>query len=335
MPLQDPTSIIVRGALQDVSIQYKNSMYVADSVFPLIDNVYAKTQVAKYVKGSWFRDEAEPRGPGAAAVVGDFNVTTQNLDPINYAYATTVTDEERQQANVPGNLPIQPDIDAQEFIADKLDMKREVRCAAVLHAAAWSGQSAGGVDAEGHWGDATAASDTFLADIVTARDTILAATGLLPNSLLLSWPAWSKLQMAPALLALMNPQSLSSDALVQPNTLAALIGIENLIIAASVKNTAQATQAGTEFTGVNIWGTSAAESKGIGFLYYRPTRPGLKQASAGYQYRVMNPLSGSGRLITQWREDARHSDMYDANEEVDISAVCLDAGFLFKDTATT
>jgi len=334
MPLQDPKSIVVRGALQDVSIQYRNAAYIADLVFPLIDNVYAKAQVAKYVKGSWFRDEAEPRAPGAAARVGHFNVTTQNLDPINYAYATEVTDEERTQASIPGNLPIQPDIDAQEFIADKLDMKREIRCAAILHATSWSAQSAGGVDADGLWGTATAANDTFLADFVTARDTILANTGLLPNSLLLNWTAWSKLQMSPALLNLMNPVGLSANALVTIPTLAALVGVKNIVIASAIKNTAQENQADSAFTGTNIWGSSAAD-KGIGFIYYRPDRPGLKQASAGYQYRVMNPTSGTGRLITTWRDDARHADMYDCNEECDIAAVCLDAGYLFKDTATT
>jgi hypothetical protein len=334
MPLQDPKSIVVRGALQDVSIQYRNSAYVADQVFPLIDNVYGKAQVAKYVKGAWFRDEAEPRAPGAAARVGHFNVTTQNLDPINYAFATEVTDEERFQATVPGNLPIQPDIDAQEFIADKLDMKREVRAAAVLHAAVWSGVSAGGDDAEGHWGDSTAASDTFLADIRTGRDAILAAAGLLPNSLLLNWTAWSKLQIAPALLAMMFPTTLGAGSLVTPASLAGLIGVSNIIIASAIKNTAQENQADSAFTAVNIWGSSAAD-KGMGFLYYKPATPGLKQASAGYQYRVQNNVSGAGRLITTWRDDARHSDMYDCQEEVDIAAVCLDAGYLWKDTATT
>lgn len=328
-----PSSIIVRGALQDVSIRYRNPNYVADAVFPIIDGIGRKTKVAKYTKGAWYRDEAEPRAPGVAARVGTFELTTANLDPINYAYATQVTDEEREEAAKPGNLPVQPEIDAMEFMADKLDLKREVRAAAIVHATSWSSQAAGGVDAEGHWGDATAASDTFLADVKTARDTILYNTGLMPNHLLLSYPAWSALQVAPALLALMNPQNLTREALVTPVTLSALVGLK-VIIANTVKNTADENIGDTNFTPAWVWGTSGTDTKGIGFIFYRPDRPGLKQASAGYQYRVRQS-NGSSRLSTSWRDDARHADMFDMQEEVDISAVCTDCGYLFKDTATT
>lgn len=334
MAIANPTALIVRGALQNTSIAYRNAAYVADDVFPIIDGVSKQAKVAKYHKGAWFRDEAEVRAPGTPAVVGEFRVTTANLDPINYAFAAMVTDEERRMAREPGALPIQPDIDAIEFIADKLDIKREIRASALLHATDWSGAGAGGVDAEGHWGDATAASDTFLADIRTGRDTILGNTGILPNSLLLSWPAWSALQVAPALLALMNPTTLNREALVTPAALKSLIGIENLIIGAAIENTDEETVAGTEFTGVNIWGTTGSETKGIGFLYYKPPRPGLKVPSAGYQYRLKKE-NGAGRLSTTWRENARHSDMYDSEEDVDIAAVGTDLGYMWKDTATT
>lgn len=333
MPVSPVSSIIVRGALQDVSIAYRNSSYVADQVFPLIDKIGRKVKVAKYQKGAWFRDEAEPRAPGTAARVGDMKVTSVNLDPVNYAFATQVTDEEVQEANKPGNLPIQPDIDAQEYLAEKLDLNREVRASALLHATDWNSVGAGGEDAEGHWGDGTAANDTFLADINKARDKILKSTGILPNKLLLSWPAWSKLQTAPALLALMNPTTLSRNALVTTEALQALIGMQ-LIIGAAVRTTHEENVNDDTFNPVWIWGTSGSEDKGIGFVYYAPDRPGLKTPSAGYQYRVMQE-SGSGRLITTWRDDSRHAQMYDCQEEVDIAAVGLDCGYLFKDTSTT
>ena len=90
-----------------------------------------------------------------------------------------------------------------------------------------------------------------------------------------------------------------------------------------------------EFTGVNIWGTTGAEAKGVGFLYYKPARPGLKTPSAGYQYRLKKEQSGGGRLSTTWHEPARHSWMYDTEEDVDIAPVGLDLGYMWKDTATT
>lgn len=334
MPITNPTSLIVRGALQNVSIAYRNPQYVADDLFPIIDGVNKQAKVAKYVKGAWFRDEAQVRAPGTPAVVGEFRMATSNLDPVNFAFASMVTDEARQAADEPGSLPIQPDIDAIEFIADKLDLKREVRCSALLHATDWSGAGAGGVDAEGHWGDATAANDTFLADIRTGRDTIRNNTGILPNSLFLSWPAWSALQIAPALLALMHPRQLGRDALVTVEALAQLINIPNIIIGQAVKNTDEETVADTSFTAVDVWGTTGSETKGVGFLYYKPPAPGLKVPSAGYQYRLKK-RNGQGRLSTTWRENSRHADMYDTEEDIDIAAVGTDLGYMWKDTALT
>jgi len=332
MPLADPTSIIVRGALQDVSIQYRNLNYIADSVFPLVDGIGRKTKVAKYQKGPWFRDEAEVRAPGSPARVGSFTMATQNLDPINYAFAAEVTDEEREEAVKPGNLPIQPDIDAVEYIADKLDMKREIRTAAIIQASVWSGVSAGGSDAEGNWGHATVGSDTFLADVRTAKDTILSNTGILPNTLLLDWPTWSKISVAPALQALIYPTVLPGASLT-PESVGGLIGL-NIIVGAGVKNTDEETIPTDSFTSQWIWGPSANPTKGAGFIYYKPPVVGLKVASAGYQYRLRQS-NGGPRLSTQWRENARHADMYDSQEEVDIAAVGLDLGYLYKDCITT
>jgi hypothetical protein len=333
MTIANPASLIVRGALQNVSIAYRNLGYVADEVFPIIDGVHKQAKVAKDVKGAWYRDEAQVRAPGGVAPIIEVRITTTNLNPINYAAAAMVTDEERQMAREPGSLPIQPDIDTIELISDKLDLKREIRTAAVIQAASWSAQSAGGVDAEGGWGHGTASSDTFLADIRTGRDTILANTGVLVNSLFLDWPAWSALQVAPALLALMNPRELSADALVTLSALKSLINIENIIIGAAVKNTDEEVIADT-FTSQWIWANASAPTKGMGFLYYKPPRAGLKIPSAGYQYRLKK-INGQSRLSTTWRENARHSDMYDTEEDVDIAAVGADLGYLWKDTALT
>jgi len=330
--ISDPNSLIVRGALQNVSIAFRNLDFVADELFPIIDGVHKQAKVAKYVKGAWFRDEAQVRAPGGVAPVLEFRMGTENLDPVNFAAATMVTDETRAASNEPGALPIQPDMDAVEFIANALDLKREVRASAILHATNWGGSGAGGADAGGHWGDGTVADDTFLADMKTGRAAIRALTGMLPNSLFLDYPAWDDLQMAPALLALMNPQKIDKQALVTVEALMVLAGVKNIIIGSAIKNTDEETVADTSFTGVDIWGTTGAETKGVGFLYYKPDRPGLKTPSAGYQYRLKK-INGQGRLSTTWRENARHSDMYDTEEDVDIAPVSIDLGYMWKSTA--
>ncbi|GAF99082.1 unnamed protein product, partial [marine sediment metagenome] len=285
--------------------------YIADGVFPIIDGVNKQAKVMKNKKGAWFRDEAEVRAPGSPAVIIESGVGTENLDPVNYAAAGKVTDELRAGANEPGALPIQPDMNALNLIANALDLKREIRVSALVHATDWSGAGAGGVDAEGHWGDSTAASDTFLSDLVTGRDTILSNTGLLPNTLALSYPAWSKLQYAPALLALMYPTSLGPNSIVTLAGLAALALVDTIFVGTAIKNTAEETLV-DGLTSEYVWGTDGGtHTKGFGFLYYRPLSLGLDVASAGLQYRLKNSISGQARLSTSWRIEGEHSDYYD------------------------
>ena len=333
MPVKNASEIVVRGALQNVSQKYSNMEYIADRVFPTIDGLSTQTKVAKYSRGAWFRDEAEVRGPGAAARVGEFTIATQNLDPVNYAFAAVVTDEERRDARIAGNLPVQPDEDALEFIADKLDMRKEVRTRNEIQAVDWNGLGVGGEDANGAWGHATAASDTFLADMATGRSAIRKKTGKLPNTLLLDFATYSKLQFAPALQALIFPVAVRrGETPLTTDQIATLAQVDEVIVGVAIRTAVVEADGDDDsnFVGQDIWDGPNA-GKGMGFLYYKPARPGLKVASPGYQYRVAQ-ANGQGRQTMKWRESARHSDMYDTNENTDISAVGLDLGYLWKDT---
>ena len=84
--------------LQNVSVQYRNPIYVADQVFPLIDNCPPEAKIARYLKGAWFRDEAQPRGPGSEAARGGYPVDFIDVIPKEHAFAKEVTDEDRETA---------------------------------------------------------------------------------------------------------------------------------------------------------------------------------------------------------------------------------------------
>jgi len=323
-------SIVVRGYLNNICLQYNNMNYVADRVFPIIDGLSRKTKVAKMTKGAWLTDDASERAPGTAAKRTQINTTYSNLDPITFATGVLVTDEEREDAAVPGNVPIQPDIVAMELMAQKLDLKREVRCSAEIYAANWCSVGAGGEDAEGHWGDATAANDTTVADVVKAKSAIRALTGMEPNKLLLDYVAWGGIKYAPALLGKIYGQRFGKDMTISLQQMADFLELEEIAVMGAIKNVAEELVDGSQFSAENVFGASG---KGVAFLYYAPSTPSTKIPSAGYQYRIRQSTGGS-RKISIWREDALHSDAYDAQEEVDISAVCLDLGYMFKDTKT-
>jgi hypothetical protein len=110
--------------------------------------------------------------------------------------------------------------------------------------------------------------------------------------------------------------------------MASLLALDEVIIAPAVYSSAKKLKTGLDFTAVRIWENTA--TKGMAFLFYRPSSPGLRAPSAGYIAR--SGLFPGGVRITTWREDGRHQDVYEAAEKIHIVATGVDCGFMWKDT---
>jgi len=327
MPQPNIREIIVAAPLADVSIAYRNKAYIADRVFPIIDRVDPKAKIARYLKGAWFRDEAGIRGPGARAPRGGYPTDYLDIALKEYAFAKEVTDEDRRAASAKGAPPLKPDQDALEFCADKIDLSKERRVAALIKAAQWSGQAAGGEDAEGGW--AASGTNTFLADVFARKETIRAATGVVPNVLIIDNGTYESLKMEATILSRIQ---YTQRGIVTADMIAAILELDEVLIGQAIISTAKETKAGTEFTASNVWELNAG--KGMGFLFYRPSSPGLKTPSAGYQARSAYE-NGAPRRSTTWREPAEHQDVYEVAEETEIVATGADLGFMWKDTLLT
>lgn len=327
MPQPDVRSQVVQGPLRDVSIAYKNMTYVADRVFPIIDNCPPSAKIARYLKGAWFRDEAGIRGPGARARRGGYPTDFVTIAPKEYAWAKEVTDEDRKFSTLAFAPPLKPDQDAIEFCADKIDISKERRVSAAIRAQTWADGNSGGEDAAGLW--AAGASNTFLVDVRLGQSTIKAASGFKPNVLMLDYKTYLSLCEEATII---DKIKYSQRGVVTSEILAGLLDLEEVMVADAIYSSANEVVDGTDFTAVQIWETNAG--KGMGFLYYRPPGPGLKTPSAGYQCRVPYE-GGAARRVTQWRENAEHQDVYEVAEETDIVATGLDCGYLWIDTFAT
>jgi hypothetical protein len=327
--MPQPIGTIVAGPLRQVSVGYKNPNYVADGVAPVIDNVPPEAKIAKYLKGAWFRDEAEVRGPGARAARGGYPTDWIDVVLKEYAFAKEVTDEDREIAALASGAPLQPITDAIEFATDRVMLKLEVRLAALIKATSWSGVAAGGEDAEGLW--AAGGSNTFLADVKARIATIQGNTGIKPNRLLLDFGTYMSLTEESTVL---DKIKYTQRGVLTAELLAAILDLEKVLVGAAVKSTAKESKAGTDFTASKIWEVNAG--KGMGFLYYAPPVPGLKVPSALYVCRGGN-LNGfqGGVRVTTWREDAEHQDVYEAAHKLDIVACDGYLGFMWKDTLLT
>lgn len=331
MPQPNVKELIVAGPLQEISLQYRNMMYVGDRVFPLIDTGDPKAKIARYLKGAWFRDEAGIRGPGSRANRGGYPVDFIDIATKEYAFAKEVTDEDRRFVGSTGAPPLMPDQDAIEFASDKVDLSKERRIMALITATDWSGAGVGGEDVAGLWAinDAT---NTFLVDVTTRIETIRSNTGMRPNVLLVSADTWAKLILVDAI---MDRIRYTERAVMTPGIMAAILKIDEVLISDAIYSTAKETKAGTDFTSADVFSVNAG--KGAAFLCHRPARPGLKTPMAGVQVRLRFGQNEGGqvRRTTTWREAAEHQDVYEVAEETAIVATGTDLGFLWKDTILT
>lgn len=327
MPQPNVRELIVAGPLQNISVAYRNKSYVGDRVFPIVDNAPPDAKIARYLKGAWFRNEADVRGPGARAKRGGYPVDFLSVAIKEYAFAKEVTDEDRLYATMQGAPPLKPDQDAVEFCSDKIDLKKEKVISDLIRAQTWADGVSGGEDAEGLW--AAGVGNTFLADIRKGAKTIQAASGVLPNVLLIDFGTYNSLKEESTVL---DKIKYTERGILTTELLAALLDLEEVLVGTAIYSSAKEKKTGLDWTSVQIWETNAG--KGMGFLFYRPPTPGLKTPSAGLQVRCPYEDNQS-RRITTWREAAEHQDVYEVAEKVDIVVSGLDLGYLWVDTLLT
>ncbi len=319
--------LIVSGPLAGVSVAYKNMDYIADRVFPILDGADPRAKITKYRRGAWFRDEAGIRAAGTEARRGGYPLTSVSIATDEYAFAKEVTDEDRRFVKSQGAPVLNPDIDAIEFCSDKVDLKKERLVSALVTGTTWVDGNSGGEDAEGGW--VASSGNTFLADIEKAQLAIKAAIGRRANCLLIDDRTYGGMKEIDALL---DKIKYTQRGVLSKELIAAMLDLDEVLVGSAIYSDAEETKAGDDFNAVDIWTVTAG--KGMGFLYYRPKRMGLKVQCAGLQARIAYEQGGPRRIST-WREAGKHQDVYEVAEETDIVVVDSYAGYLFKDTYAT
>lgn len=319
---------LVTGPLQDVSVAYRNAEYIGDRVFRILDKADPKAKIAIFSKGAWFRNEAGIRGPGARAKRSGFPIEFANINTNEYAFASEVTDEDRKFAKSQMAPPLQPDQDAIEFATNKIDLNKEIRIATMIKTGTWSDGNAGGEDAEGLWapkGD----TNTFTDDIKKGIKAIQSYSGVTPNCLAIDYATFLALGECAAIL---DKIKYTQKGVVTADLIASMLELEEVVVGKAIENVAKENKANTSFTPRYIWEVN--QGKGMGFLFYRPAKPGRKVPAPGYQARTAYE-DGKSRRVTTWREPAEHQDVYEAAEETDIVLVDAALGYLWKDTLAT
>lgn len=320
-----------RPFLENIVDSYINDTmsYQASKVFPTITGLTAKTKIAKYKKGAWFRDLAQKRAPGNPAVKANYYVDDQNIDAIDFAIGTDVPYQELQEARENANALTEPFADAARFCANNIAIRIEKEVAEAVQTTDWNGLGAGGEDAEGLWASDTN-TNTLVKDIEKASLTILSKTGIMPNKIFMDYYTWNGIVTSHYWLDKLN---LTDFSMLTPQRLGNFLSKE-IVVGWAVENTAQETLGADEFTGKFIWSLPATPTKGFSFVYYAPDTPSRRTPSCGYQYRVKKGVTNDIWTRTM-NIEVNKAYLVDSEVTIDIAPVGLDLMYPFKDTILT
>lgn len=322
------------AALSNISIGYRNRLFIADRVFQHVPVAKQSDYFYKFLKAAWFRNEARPRGPGANAARSGYKVTSDTYSAKEYAMSHPIPIENINNAD----NAIQPWATGVRFATNAVMLAKEAIVSALCCTAAnWTTTD----DVAGDWA-VGATTNTFISDILGGKETIRKAIGVYPNVLVLDAKTFKDLKMVSGIIDRIKYTGTSGKpADVTTQTLAALFELDEVLIGGAIKSSDEETVAGTEFTAVDLWETNA--TKGAGFLFYRPPAPAIDEPAAGYVFEWNGGAGQESRQINQdvyrqvryWWEDAAKQFVVEASENFDAKVTAADAGILFYDTLLT
>lgn len=327
-----PKSAHKDAALSNLSIAYRNPMYIADQVFPTVPVPKQSDYFFQFLRGDWFRLDAGVRGPGAEAKRGGYKLTSSTYSCKEYAFAHPIPIELINNADD----VLKPMETGINFVTESILLAKErVVSTLITTSGNWSNE-----DAEGLWAP-TDTTNTFLTDVLYRRETIRQAIGRYPNTLIMDAKTYKGLKGSSVLLDRIKYTGTNGNpADVTPKMIAMLCDLEKVLIGGAIYSSDEETVAGTEFTAVDLWETNA--TKGSAWLGYVSPTPAVDVPSAGYTFvwnntNIPNEIvrETGARSVRRWWEDSTKQWVLEASECFDAKICSSVSGFLWTDTYTT
>lgn len=301
------------GILQNVSIKYKNGMYIGNDVAPVISVDFQSDNYYVFSKADEFRDTANYRAPGTQSVRDGFTLSTDNYNCKEIAISTQLTDETRANAD----RVLRMETSKTNFVTNKILLKQETLAEATFMTTGnWAYSSTPGT----LW--STLATSTPVEDIQSAIQSVETGNGYKVNTMILSKNVWNVLKFHPEITALLRTDATKK---VRVDDLKYLFELDNIYIGSATKNTALP---GATASYSQIW------SKDVWLGYVNPN-PGLEEASAVYTFswNYLNSRGGEPlgvRGVRRWRDENVHSDIIEAYQNYDMKIVGSDLGYVLE-----
>ena len=315
MPQPTSTDVHVDGVLTNISVCYQQEAYafVANRAFPVV-NVAKQTDLYfTYSQSDFMRDSVQRRADGTESAGTGYGLSTASYSCDVFALHKDIGDQTRANSD----NPLNPDMDATRFLSQQMLIRQEVQ---------WASDAF----TTGIWGtDATpsplwdAASSTPIADVETAKNTVLTNTGYVPNTVILSYKAFSALVDNSDIVDRIKYTSQDS---VTEELLARVFNVDRVLVMASVYNSA-AEGAAASYSQVG--------DKDV-LVCYTPSAPGLMVPSAGYTMNWSGVSAGLGTssAISRYRMDTLRADRIEIEAAFDFKIVSAALGYFLSNVTS-
>jgi hypothetical protein len=318
MAVYNPTgsgNVHVDKILTEISLGWPNNGLVGEQLFPAVT---VKKQSDKYYvfgREGW-SPEDDLRGPGSIAhEIPGLALSTDTYYAQEHALQIPIPDEERENAD----QGLTPDRDATELLTSKIMLGRELAMRNMVTTAANYNASNQKVYIDSNTQYDEGAGSTPLADFRLARNTIHSKIFMEPNVALIPWRVMSALEDHTDFISRIQ---YTERAIMTPEILQSILGIEKVIVPGAGYNTAKA---GQSVSLSYIWGDDIV-------VAYVPPRPGRMIPAFGYEFQWGN------QFVDRWREEPRVSDLIRLRRRYDLKMVGVDgsglsiSGFVIKNT---
>lgn len=291
--------------MQNISVLYKNNAYIADLIAPLVTVLKQSDAYYIFNKADTFRNVAEYRASGTQSTRQGFSVSTDTYNCKEIAISTTLSDEDKKNAD----SVLRIETAKTNFVTDKILLKLETLIAALCCTASnWGTNYSTPTNL---WDDYD--NSDPIADFETAIDAVEDTTGQPVNKIILSNDVWKTLKHHPQLLERLPSTNLKTATL---DTLKGLLEVDNILVGKAMQNT---TAQGATASYAKIW------TKDV-WVGHVASSAALETPTALYTF--VWPVNGATRTVQRWRDENIHSDVIEASMNFDAKVVGSDLGYL-------
>ena len=330
MPQPNVNNVHIDAILTNISVAYlqNTNNFIADRVFPVVPVDKKSDLYFRYTKEDWFRDEAQRRADGTASAGSGYGLQTETYSADVYAFHKDIGDQTRANAD----NPLNPDMEATQFVTQRLLLRKEVQWTNDFFAAGvWSTTVTGTTttaQAGTVWSDyvnnPTSYTSDPIAQVDIAKASILQNTGYEPNTFVLGYKVFQTLKNHPLLID--RYKYTQAGAIVTEELLAQLFGVDRVLVAKAVVNNAnEGSNSPTNDNFAFVAGNSA-------LLCYSAPNPGLLTPSAGYTFMWTGVSGGLGTTVgvSRFRMEELKADRVKGEIAFDNKVVAADLGYFWS-----